>query len=166
MKPRELRRKVLIGARMRTGASWGDVCLLNLSSRGVLAQAAVPPPKGTYIEVRRGSHLIVARVVWAEKHKFGLCTQDAIGIDAIIADTVGAKSRAPASQIEHQADRRSVARTRNAGERHERSRLMARAMEFCFLVGSGAMLASLAFSLVQQSVAAPMSQVRSALSPQ
>lgn len=55
MKPRELRRKVLISARMRTGASWGDVCLLNLSSRGVLAQAAVPPPKGAYIEVRRGT---------------------------------------------------------------------------------------------------------------
>lgn len=131
MKSREPRIKVLIGARMRAGAAWGDVCLLNLSSRGVLAQAAVPPLKGAYIEVRRGSHVIVARVVWAKKHRFGALTQDPIGVDAIIADASGSKSNAACAEVDRQSDRRAAGPPQVAGVQHENSRLIGRAMEFC-----------------------------------
>lgn len=163
MKPREPRRKVLIRARMRDGAKWGDVCLLNMSSRGALGQAAVPPRQGSYIEVRRGAHLIVARVVWSEKHRFGVCTQDPIGVDAIIADACGTaceESPRPPSRPE---ERRTVPRAPPTGERHERSRFVGRSMEFCFLVGSAVMLAGTAFTLVQQGIAAPMQRVSATL---
>lgn len=166
MKQREPRIKVLIGARMRAGAAWDEVCLLNLSSRGVLAQAAVPPRKGSYIEFRRGPHIIVARVVWAEKHRFGALAQDRIGIDAIMADASGSKSNAACAEADPLPDRRAAGLRRAHAMQHDNSRLIGGAMEFCFLVGSGAMLAGLAFSLIQESVSAPMSQVSSALSSQ
>lgn len=150
---------------MRAGAAWGDVCLLNLSSRGVLAQAAIPLLKGSYIEVRRGSHLIVARVVWAEKHRFGALSQDPIGVDSIIAEASGAKRNAACAGADPVPDRRAAGPRRTYAVKHDNSRLLGRAMEFCFLVASGAMLAGLAFSLVQQSIAAPMSRVSAALAP-
>jgi len=165
MKHREPRIKVLIGARMRAGAGWDDVCLLNLSSRGVLAQAAVSPLKGSYIEVRRGSHVIVARVVWAEKHRFGALAQDPIDIHAIIADASSPEGNAACAGMGPLLDSRAAGPMRAHAVKHDNSRLAGRAMEFCFLVGSGAMLAGLAFSLVQQSVVAPMSRVSAALAP-
>lgn len=66
VKPREERQKVMIKARMRTGVSWHDVCILNLSAHGVGLQAAEPPARGTYVEIRRGPHVIVARVAWSK----------------------------------------------------------------------------------------------------
>ena len=162
MKPRELRRKVVINARMRAGASWGDVCLLNMSSRGALAQAPVAPSKGSYIEFRRGSHVIVARV-WAEKHRFGVYTQDPISVDSMIADACGKAVKAPKGDAEAAVERRAHSSRRRLNDRHERSRFVGRSMEFLFLAGSGAMLAVVAFSLVQQSVAAPMARINAAL---
>lgn len=110
--------------------------------------------------------MIVARVVGAEKHRFGVCTQDPIGIEDIIAEPGHCKKKTPCGEADVETDRRAAGLKRSSGERHEHSRLMARAMEFCFLVGSGAMLAGVAFSLVQESIAAPMAQVSAALAPQ
>lgn len=62
-KKREERVKVLAKARMRDGSAWSDVCLVNLSSRGAGLQCAAPPSTGTYVEIKRGSNvLIVGRV--------------------------------------------------------------------------------------------------------
>ena len=79
---REERQKVMIKARMRSGVSWRDVCILNLSVHGVGIQAAEPPARGTYVEIRRGSQVIVARVAWAKGHRAGLRSQDAIFIQS------------------------------------------------------------------------------------
>ena len=165
MKPREPRRKILIAARMRAGSAWGEVCLLNISSRGALAQAAVPPPKGTYVEVRRGSHVLTARVVWTEKHRFGVFTQDPIRIDEFISEPDNSNNRdGQSAETQHQADRRAF--TRNpASDGHERSRFMARSMEFCFFVGSVAICSGIAFTAVRAALAEPMAQVSAILSP-
>ena len=45
---------------MRSGASWHDVCILNLSLHGAGIQALEPPARGSYVEIRRGSHVIIA----------------------------------------------------------------------------------------------------------
>ena len=163
MKPREPRRKVLIAARMRAGSAWGDVCVLNVSSRGVLAQAEVPPAKGTYIEVRRGSHVIVARVVWTEKHRFGICSQDLIGVDDFVAGPEGPRSSRPSAQASGHVDSRTTTRRCASGERHEQSRAMGRSLEFCVLVGTSVALASVAFGLLRDAVANPVSKVSAVL---
>ena len=71
---------------MRSGVSWHDVCVLNVSVHGVGIQAAEPPARGTYVEIRRGPHVIVARVAWAKGHRAGLRSQDPISIRAIVND--------------------------------------------------------------------------------
>lgn len=95
IKAREPRKKALLVARVRSGTTWRDVSLLNLSSRGALVQSANPPPQGAYIEVRRGSHDIVARVMWTDKHRFGIHSQDAIAVDEIISERDSAKAHQP-----------------------------------------------------------------------
>ena len=40
-RPRELRRRVILPARLRTGADWSDTCMLNISSRGLLIQLII-----------------------------------------------------------------------------------------------------------------------------
>lgn len=163
LKSREPRRKVLIRARMRTASTWGDVCLLNLSSRGAMAQSAVPPPRGTYIEVRRGSLMMMARVVWTEERRFGFVTQDPIAVDEIISESVGSARSQHPCKIE-KTDRRATVRQNDCARHHELSRIMARSMEFSFVTMAGGVLAYLAFDLASAALSAPMSQVGSALS--
>ncbi|MEO7787186.1 MAG: hypothetical protein ABIR77_05095 [Sphingomicrobium sp.] len=164
MKPREPRRKVLIKARMRAGPSWGGVSLLNLSSRGALAQAEVPPPKGSYIEVRCGAHVIVARVMWAEQERFGFRSQDPILVDALLANRDEAvRTGQPAPGMVSQ-DRRAVLRKPSPSDRHERSRATARTTEYCCLVAIAALLGSVAVSMVQSALGGPMTLISAALS--
>ena len=149
---------------MRIGAAWSDVCLLNLSSRGALAQATVTPMKGTYLEVRRGSHVIIARVMWVEKHRFGICTQDPISVDDLISDPDGSANAKEGTGAQPDSDRRIMYK-RPLGQQHEQSRTMARSIEFCVLVGAGVACAGVAFSLIQAAVAEPMAQISEALTP-
>ena len=46
---REERQKVMVRARMRSGVSWHDVCVLNLSPHGIGIQAPEPPERGSYV---------------------------------------------------------------------------------------------------------------------
>lgn len=149
---------------MRAGSSWSGVSLLNLSSRGALAQADIPPPKGSYIEVRRGSHVLVARVMWAEQERFGFRTQDPISIDALVANpddsngTVQPLSGAPGTE------RRATVRELIPSDRHDRSRTTARTTEFCCIIAIAALLGSVALSMVQSALGEPMTMISAALS--
>ena len=98
---------------MRVGAAWHDVCILDISSRGLALQTADPPPRGSYLEVRRGRHVIVARVVWADQQRLGVLSQDPLAIDAIIGEPDGAKARAAADGA-RPVERRRTARTPRA----------------------------------------------------
>ena len=145
---------------MRSGVSWHDVCILNLSVHGVGIQAAEPPARGTYVEIRRGSQVIVARVAWARGHRAGLRSQDAIFISAIVND-VGSAASAHRTIGGAGIERRSAPRM--ALQRHESSRLVGRAMEFACLGLVAAALALTAFGSVEQALARPLSQISAAL---
>ena len=160
MKSREERQKVMIKARMRSGVSWHDVCILNLSAHGVGIQAAEPPVRGTYVEIRRGSQVIVARVAWAKGHRAGLRSQDAIFIQAVVND-IGSAASAPRLIGGTPIERRSAPRT--ASQRHDSSRLVGRAMEFACFGLVAAALALAAFGSVEQALANPLSQISAAL---
>ncbi len=133
MKTRDPRRKVLIRARMRSGAEWGDVLIHNMSSRGLLAAASVDCRPGTVIEIRRVHHVIVGRVVWQSDGYFGVRTQDVIDIDGIVAAKPPAHK--PVRAGEGDGDRRAA--TRRAiplAEREARSRRFAAGFQFAVLV--------------------------------
>ena len=148
----------MIRARMRSGVSWHDVCILNLSKRGLGIQSAQPPERGTYVEICRGSQVVVARVMWAKGHRAGLHSQDAIAVRALMHDEPANDASAPAYP---KVERRRAPRTTQ--QRHEGSRLAARAMEFA-CVGLAAVAFGLTvFGTVEQALAKPIAEVRAAL---
>jgi len=161
VKPREQRRKVVIKARMRVAESWGDALILNMSSRGLLIQSRQPPRRGTYVELRRGRHVIVARAVWAGEDRFGVLTQDIVPVDAVIHEPD--RSVAPVAEVESSADRRVGSRSGVNAEKHQQSRLAGRLLEFACFVFVGAAAASTAVFAVGDALASPLTAVTAAL---
>ena len=158
MKPRETRRNVLIPTRMRVGASWSDAHILNLSSRGLLVKASNPPPKGSYLEMRRGPHIIVARVVWAEGDRAGLRAQDRIP-DILSEEGAGGASPGAASQVA--SERRRA--PRSTAVLFEESRYRAQAFQFVTLAVLGASVALVGYEIVGTALQAPLASVHGVL---
>ena len=155
LKKREERVKVLAKARLRNGNAWSDVCLVNLSSRGAGLQCATPPNVGTYVEVKRGSNVvIVGRVAWSNGHRFGIRTQDVIWVNAVLNDV--AMEQAPAAVVE----RRALTRTTT---NHERSRLLARRVQGFSVLAASMCFALIVGSMVQSAVSRPMEAISTAM---
>ena len=157
MKPRQQRRKVVIRAQMRSGSRWADICILNISERGLGMQCAVPPARGTYAEVRRGSHVIIGRVTWSKGHRFGISTQDALAVEAIVREPDNSNAAPAKPAPGRPADRWAAPRTRL--DRHERSRNASRVMEFGFVIALGVSAAAVAFQSVELAFAEPLGRV-------
>ena len=160
MKSREPRKKVMIKARMRVGAAWRDAFILNLSSRGLMIRADEPPPHGSYLELRRGRHVIVARVMWTSDRHCGLRAQDELPTDAIIAEPDTSESRSIALNAERRAQ--PAARSPHPTA-HEHSRWRARGLEFVSLAIAGGVFASLAYGAVANVLQRPLVAVKTAL---
>ena len=160
-KPREPRRKVAVAARMRVDGKYSDVCIRDISSRGMMLQAATPPRPGTYIEILRAAHIVVARVVWASDRRFGIRSQDRIDIRGIVEATPGSGTR-PVDQ-----ERRAADRSRPAGgtaaidlaERAERNRHRSRAFQFGLLTVCGLLAAGLAANVAYDVLSSPLKTV-------
>lgn len=149
----------MISARMRIGATWNDVSILNISPRGLSMQASVPPPRGTYLEIRRGEHEIMACVMWANHHRFGVRTQDLLVIDDIIHQPN--RSTAETAPVVAVLKRGRSWRT---SERHETSRMMSRAMEFAIIGIFAASAAVVTFGIVAEALQRPLADATAALS--
>lgn len=143
---------------MRCGASWNDASILNLSSRGMLVHAEPAPPRGSYLEIRRGGHVIVARVIWVNSNRFGVHTQDPIPSGGLIGEATRTFAKSAESGI---VERRAAARPVSC--RHEASRRRARAFEFGTIAILAAAMASLAVDIVHDLLTGPLASVENAL---
>jgi len=155
-RPRELRRRVVLPARMRMDSSWCDACILNISSRGLMIHVGGGAPNGDTVELRRGHHVIVARVVWRDGSRAGLHSDDRLPVEEILS-----LSQAPALQLT--ADVAFVDRRKQPRREHEYSRWRARWFEFASVTMVGAGLAATVFSIVESALSKPMDAVRVAL---
>lgn len=152
-KPRELRRRVIVPARLRHGATWSDTCILNVSSRGLLIHTGRPIRGGNEVELRRGEHMILARVVWRDGARAGLRSLERVPVEEIVL-----LGHAPASEVPgNTADRRRHPRPQQS------SRLRGRAMEFAGVVGIVACLAAAGVTMVDAALARPLTFVTSTL---
>jgi hypothetical protein len=157
MKPRENRQKVMVKARMLSGTSWQDICILNCSAHGLGIQSATPPNRGTYVEIRRGRQTIVARVAWSKGHRAGLRSQDTIFVTALLND------QAPPSRGNGEALRERRYQPRPTAVAHAENRFLGRTMEFACVAIMGGAIALAGASAVSQALARPMSSVQAAL---
>lgn len=166
MRPREPRRSVLIMARMRLDTGWVDVCIRNISSGGLIVTGAAALARGTYVEVRRGRHSIVARVAWAKGRDFGLQSRDRLPVDEILSEPdLSARPggrRGPPAGIERRTAPRSPDPSKLRTQR-DRARRLARMVEFTATIVLGALLTLFAGATVFGALAAPMAQIDDAL---
>ena len=144
-KPRELRRRVVVPARLRHGAAWTDACILNISSRGLMIHTGRQIAKGTQVEVRRGDHVIIARVVWREGGRAGLRAEDRVPVDEIMTLGRSPSLQLTAGPVERRRHPRSA----------ERNRLRGKAVEFAAVATISACLAAAGLSMVQAAFARP-----------
>ena len=155
-RPRELRRRVLLTARMRTSAGWSDACILNVSSRGLLINANQTVVQGSNIELRHREHVIAARVVWRSGSRAGLHAEDWVPVDEILI-----LSRSSILQLtaggSAQVERRKQPRT------HDDSRLLGRTIEFASIAIIAITLSCGLYSLVAEALGEPMARIRIAL---
>ena len=159
-RPRELRRRVVLPARLRTGAQWSDACILNISSRGMMIHSGRAGPAGSTVELRRGEHVIIARVMWRDGARAGLHADERLPVDEILSLSQSNSLRLVASEGAI-IDRRKQPR----GEKGD-ARLAGRAMEF---IGVGAIILCLAlgvWAMAQQAFTRPLAEVQAALGGQ
>ena len=106
----------------------------------MLVSSTEPPALGTYVDIRRGTLVIIGRVVWSGGSRFGVRTQDPVDLVALLNEPVLASR--PAT-----AERRSPTRqatTRSSAEQVERSRQQSSLFQFLCLtiIGVGIALFS------------------------
>lgn len=162
MKPREARRKVVVGARMRLDGRWADVRILDASSHGFLVSTADAPPRGTCIELARGPAHYVARVMWQGNGRFGVQTRDRVCVDALLAPPTAATGNGAFDPSK--GERRARDRTREElDQRALRNAWLGKTVEYASVAGAGAMAAMLIVSLFGSAFAAPMARISAAL---
>lgn len=162
-KPREPRRAVLVTCRMRYDNGWADLTVCNLSLHGLMARCADPPPRGTFVEVRRGAVCVVGQVRWAYAGRLGIRAQDQIDIDGLLGD-------APAAKNTHASERRQGPRGNDGGPPKEtsaalaeRSRKWGRMFDWAVMTAVVIGAAGLLVTQVHSILSAPLDQIRAAL---
>lgn len=159
LRPRELRRRVILPARLRLGAEWADVCILNVSSRGMMIQTGQPAQRGTIVEIRRERHVITGRVMWRDRGKIGLQCEDRVPVEEILS-LGAAKSLRLVAADGDLIERRQVPRR----ERSE-SRLLGRTIQFAGVLAIVLALSISGVFWVKTILAQPLLTAEAALNP-
>jgi len=155
-RPRELRRRVMLPARLRAGAQWSDTCILNISSRGLLIHSARAAPEGSIIELRRGDQVIVARVMWREGARVGLQADERLPVEQIM-------SLGQSKALQLTASSGAAVERRKQPRTEVDARLRGRAIEFASVAVIAASLALTIWSMASEALARPMAAVSAAL---
>ena len=121
MRTRETRQPVRLRARMRTGQTWSDVTIRNVSSRGMLLSCDTPPPKGSYLEICGPATTLVGRAMWVSDNEFGVRVQDPIDVPS--AARGGKWRRADPETLQARNARATVAVARSATASRSAGRL-------------------------------------------
>ena len=143
-------------ARLRSRSGWTDACILNISSRGLMIYSSLAGPQGSVVELWRGDHVIVARVMWQDGARAGLQTDERLAVEDILSLSSSAAMTLTASKAVS-GDRR--ARPRDEPDRRRQGRMV----EFVGVVLIGSTLAAAAYGLVEQALARPMALIHAAL---
>ncbi len=97
-KPRaEPRVRAMVRARLRDDLGEREMCIVDVSTRGLLATAARPPMRGEFVEITVGRNSLTAQVKWAGERRFGLSLRERVSIAAMVEG--GAGSVALASSV-------------------------------------------------------------------
>lgn len=126
-------------------------------------QAVEPPPRGTYVEISKGHYRIAAQVVWSQGHRFGVRTQDDVGLRILSAKALPRSQGRGDDTIKKVPSVKWRALPKRHAEAAERNRLVGRATEFACLGFCAAAAGVIVFEMVQQTLQRPATQLVQAL---
>lgn len=160
---RETRRPVSIGARLRKETGWSDAVVRDISTRGVMAVCSAPPMRGEFVELRCGSQVIVAQVVWARQGRFGARVRERLDLAEFVP---GARPNPPPRPDRPRPARFHVIESprHSLAEQAEASRRQARAFDFAAMGIAGAAFAVVVAGTVYQALVQPLAEVSAAFS--
>jgi len=144
-------------ARLRSASGWTDACILNVSSGGLLVHSARTGPQGSEVELWRGEHVIVARVVWRDGARAGLCSVERLPVADILSLNRSAALRLTAGGDARRDDCRRGPRT------DDEPRAQGQMVEFAGVVAVAVALSVLAYGMVEQALGRPLALVSAAL---
>lgn len=162
LKTREPRRSVNITVRIKSDYGWGDAKVRNISSRGMMIHCEEPPRRGSYVEIRRGSYVVVGRIVWAADGSCGLQAQDRIDL-ADLANAGGAVASTGEVERRSSARRGEAGRPTTIEEQAQASVRFARAFHYFTLLAVSAIFSWLLFDTASSALADPLETVGSVL---
>lgn len=163
LRPRETRVKVVVPCRLNVSGSWSDACIHNVSSRGLLVAAATSAPSvGSYVDIRRGSLVMIGRVMWRKDRYFGVRTQDKVTADVLVAEPRGRRKTVRDGSKPSPIDR-ALIHEGNVARRLERSRAFASAFQGALLIGAGCSAALFVATEVYQALASPVDAIKNAM---
>lgn len=109
----------MVRATMRDSREERDVCLIDISTRGLLATTARPPSNGEIVELRVGRTALVGQVRWSSERRFGVVLRDRVIVADLIengstkaspAKTFGARQHSPSPAGENADHHRGITR--------------------------------------------------------
>ena len=163
-RPRAMRTAVRVPCRLNLGTIWVDGIIRNVSTRGIMVSTEHPVKRGAYIEIRRGTLIIIGRVMWSRDGCLGIRTQDPISAQTLIDEPVRSSRPVSAATVDERRVATRAQGERNAAQRSERSRRFASAFQFVCVVAAGSTLAILIAIYVYELLAVSASTVSDALS--
>lgn len=155
-KPREWRRCVLVPARLRSSAGWGDARILNVSSRGMMVHTPHSVDIGSIIELRRGAQTFVAQVMWKEGSRAGLMADSVLPLTDIMC-----MSEPPATLVEPEQTELSMARAVDSDGDFYRAR--GRLIELAIMTAIACSIAIATTSIIGGIINQNLEKVRTAL---
>ena len=79
----EPRTRATVRAHMRDALGSREICVIDISTRGMLATAARPPVRGEFIELSIGPNKLAGQVVWASERRFGVTLRERVSVSAV-----------------------------------------------------------------------------------
>ena len=160
-KRRWARTTLHVAVRYRTQSAWSDAKVLNVSARGLMASCASPPLRGTYVEIRRGTYVVIGRVAWSSSDRFGLLSQDVLQARAFTA------AKAQPNGLERRRKSRSADGNRlwqsPATQIAARSAYLGRVLDYAIMTAAVIAAACLMAQTISEALAAPFDAVKQAL---
>jgi hypothetical protein len=145
-KAREKRHDVVLRARLQTDGPFVDVCIRNISSRGMMLESPNPPRVGEFVELF-GTVTAVGQVRWTDGVSFGIATRDRVNVPLILGRPEG-KPQPVVPKA------KASIRRKDYVEAAEGSRRIGRAIDFIFValatVSFGVLFALLAYGVLSR----------------
>lgn len=79
----EPRTRAVVRATLRDSRSEREICIIDVSTRGLLATTANPPLRGAFVELVVGCNRLTGQVKWASQRRFGVALRERVSVAAI-----------------------------------------------------------------------------------